>query len=198
VLGGIYLGVFTPTEAGAISVVYTLALSLIYRETGLTKIIYCIKDTVKLTGQIFILIAASSVFSQALAIAQVPEMIKMALSGLSLISFFIILNFILLIIGCFFDPVSAVLIIAPIVAPIAESLGISLIHLGIVFTVNLAIGMFTPPFGLNIFIISSIFKRPLEQIGRSILPFFFLFLVALIIITYFPEIYIWLPNSMLK
>ncbi|MDK2881473.1 MAG: C4-dicarboxylate transporter, DctM subunit [Clostridia bacterium] len=195
VLGGIYKGAFTPTEAGAVSAVYAFLLPfLFYKELKPPVIKECIKDTTKLTGQIFILIAASTVFSQALAMAQVPEMLKQALSGLSPVMFLMILNVILLIVGCFFDPTSAVLVLAPVVAPVAASLGIDLLHLGIVFTVNLAIGMFTPPFGLNLYVIQSIFKRRLEDIARAVPPFFVVFIIALIIITYFPQLYLWLPK----
>jgi C4-dicarboxylate transporter DctM subunit len=106
----------------------------------------------------------------------------------------VFLNIILLFVGCFFDPSSAVLVLGPVMAPIAEALGIDLLHLGVVFAVNLAIGMFTPPFGLNLFIIQSIFNRPLDQIARSVPRFFVVFLFALIIITYFPQLYMWLPK----
>lgn len=108
--------------------------------------------------------------------------------------FLMLLNVILIIVGCFFDPTSAVLVLAPVVAPVAASLGIDLLHLGIVFTVNLAIGMFTPPFGLNLYVIQSIFKRRLEDIARAVPPFFVVFIIALIIITYFPQLYLWLPK----
>lgn len=194
-LGGIYLGVFTPTEAGAMSAVYAFLLPFaFYREMGLREIVASIRDTTKLTAQIFILIAASTVFSQALAVAQVPEMLKEALSGLSPFWFLVLLNAVLLVVGCFFDPTSGVLVLAPVVAPVAQSLGIDLLHLGIIFAVNLAIGMFTPPFGLNLFVIQSIFKRPLEEIARAVPAFFVVFVVALVIITYFPQLYLWLPR----
>lgn len=191
VLGGIYGGVFTPTEAGAVSAAYVFIVSvLVLRELDRKKIIDSLKETVKLTGQIFILIAASTVFSQALTIAQVPAYLGQVLGGLNNITFLILLNLLLLVVGCFFDPTSAVLILAPIAAPIAQSLGINIIHLGIVFTVNLAIGMFTPPFGLNLFVVQSIFKRPMERIAKSIVPFFFVYLLCLVIITYFPQLYV--------
>jgi C4-dicarboxylate transporter, DctM subunit len=194
VLGGIYTGIFTPTEAAAVSAVYAFMLPcFIYRETGLSELVSCMKETVKLTAQIFILIAASTVFSQALAVAQVPEMLKESLSGLSPFWFLVFLNFVLLLVGCFFDPTSAILVLAPVTAPIAEVLGIDLLHLGIVFTVNLAIGMVTPPFGLNLFVIMSIFKKSLEEVARTVPPFIAVYLFALIIITYFPQLYLWLP-----
>jgi len=152
----------------------------------------CAKDSLRLTGQIFILIAMSQVFSQALAVAQIPMLVEHALSGLNVISFFILLNLILLVIGCFFEPTSAILILAPVVLPLANVLGVSPIHLGIVFTVNLAIGMFTPPFGLNLFVMQSIFKKPIDVLGRAIVPYFCVYFVALIIITYFPQLYLWI------
>jgi len=195
ILGGIYLGVFTPTEAGAVSAVYAFVLPFVFwREMGLKEIVESIKNTVKLTSQIFILIAASIVFSQALTLSQVPEMLQQSLGGLGPFWFLVFLNIILLFAGCFFDPSSAVLVLAPVMVPVAESLGIHVLHLGVVFAVNLAIGMFTPPFGLNLFIIQSIFNRPLDQIARSVPRFFVVFLLALIIITYFPQLYMWIPK----
>jgi len=195
ILGGIYAGLFTPTEAAAVGAVYALILGVVvYRELGIHEVVDCLKDTTKLTAQIFILIAASSVFSQALAVAAVPAALVQALNGLGPYMFLFILNIMLIIVGCFFDPTSAILILAPVVAPLAQSLGIDLVHLGIVFTVNLAIGMFTPPFGLNLFVIQSIFNRPNELIARSVVPFFLVYLVALGIITYFPQLYLWLPR----
>ena len=190
VLGGIYGGIFTPTEAGAISAAYVFIVSaFVLRELSVKKVWDSLKETTKLTGQIFILIAASTVFSQALTIAQVPAYLAGVLGGVSPIVFLLLLNLLLLIVGCFFDPTSAVLILAPIVAPIAAHLGIGIIHLGIVFTVNLAIGMFTPPFGLNLFVIQSIFKRPMERIAKSIVPFFIVYVICLVILTFIPQLY---------
>jgi C4-dicarboxylate transporter DctM subunit len=195
ILGGIYTGIFTPTEAGAFSAVYAFLLpAILYRELGWKEIVRSIKDTTRLSAQIFILIASSTVFSQALTVARVPDMLVPLVSDLGPFWFFVILNVVLLVVGCFFDPTSAVLVLAPVVAPIANALGIDLLHLGIVFTINLAIGMFTPPFGLNLFVMQSIFKKRLEDIARAIPPFFAVFLVALMIITYFPQLYLWLPR----
>lgn len=195
VLGGIYTGIFTPTEAGAISALYCLVIPVfVYREIGWKEVLASLKETVYLTGQLFILVAVSTVFSQALAIAQVPSMLMNALSGLTPFTFFVMMNIILLIVGCFFDSASAVLILAPVIAPIAVALGIDLIHLGLVFVFNIAIGMFTPPFGLNIFIIQSMFKKPLEKIAYAIPPFFVIYLIILLILTYFPQLYMWLPR----
>jgi C4-dicarboxylate transporter DctM subunit len=195
ILGGIYTGVFTPTEAGAVSAVYAFILPvLLYREMGWAEILSSIKDTTKLSAQIFILIASSTVFSQALTVARVPDALVSLMGGLAPFWFLMILNGILLVVGCFFDPTSAVLVLAPVMTPIARALGIDLLHLGIVFTVNLAIGMFTPPFGLNLFVMQSIFKKRLEELAVAVPPFFVVFFIALMIITYFPELYLWLPR----
>jgi C4-dicarboxylate transporter DctM subunit len=122
-------------------------------------------------------------------IAQIPAYLTGILDGVSPVVFLLILNVVLLIVGCFFDPTSAVLILAPIVAPIAANLGIGIIHLGIVFVVNLAIGMFTPPFGLNLFVIQSIFKHPMERIAVAVAPFFVIYVIALLILTFIPGLY---------
>ena len=198
VLGGIYTGVFTPTEAGAVSAVYAFLLpAVLYREMGWNEIVNSIKDTTKLSAQIFILIASSTVFSQALTVARVPDMLVSVMGDLGPFWFLVVLNLILLVVGCFFDPTSAVLVLAPVMVPIANAVGIDLLHLGIVFTVNLAIGMFTPPFGLNLFVMQSIFNKRLEELARAVPPFFAVFLVALLIITYFPQLYLWLPRAWL-
>ncbi len=197
ILGGIYSGICTPTEAGAVAAVYALLLPLFVFKDFNWKIL---KDTflesAMLNAQIFILVAASIVFSQALTIAQVPQSLAERLAGVNPFIFLLGLNVLLLIVGCFFDPVSAVLVLAPMMIPITAKLGINPIHLGIVFTVNLAIGMFTPPFGLNLFVMQSIFKKSMEAIVDAVWPFIILYILVLAIITYFPQLYIWLPQTL--
>jgi len=103
-----------------------------------------------------------------------------------------------LIVGCFFEPGAAILILAPLLLPTALGLGIDPLHLGIVFTINLSIGMFTPPFGLNIFVIQSILKKPMSEISSSVLPYVGLYIIGLLILTYIPELSLWLPNVLSK
>lgn len=195
ILGGIYAGAFSATEAGAVAAAYSLFLPLIcYHEFSIKDIIFCIKETAVTASQILVLCSISTILSQALALAQIPTMVAQALSGLHAWQFLLLLNLLLLIVGCFFDTASAVLLLAPVIYPVASSLGVDPIHLGIIVTFNLAIGMFTPPFGLNIFVIQSLFKAPLTKIIRGIAPFFFLYLVILILITYIPQISTWLPS----
>jgi C4-dicarboxylate transporter DctM subunit len=194
ILGGIYGGIFTPTEAAGVAAVYSFALPFIFfGELRWKDLKASLFDCISVNSQLFIIVAASTVFSQALAMSNVARDLATALSGMSPILFLIVLNLFLLGVGCIFDPGPAILIIAPVVAPIAEKLGIDLIHLGIIITVNLAIGMFTPPYGLNLFVMQGIFKKSLEQVSAGIVPFFILFTICLMIVTFCPSLYMWLP-----
>lgn len=195
VLGGIYSGFCTPTESGAIAALYSFVLAVfVYKDIKLNQLMGIFKDSAKTTAQIFILIAVSTAFAQAATIAQIPAMIQGVFGGLSKISFLLILNIVLLIVGCFFDSSAAILIFAPMLLGTAESLGIDPLHLGIIFSVNLSIGMFTPPFGLNIFVSQSVLKVKMGEVARSCVPFIVLYIIALIFITYIPPISLLLPN----
>lgn len=194
ILGGIYTGIFTPTEAGVVSAVYVILAAIFLGEMSWKVLFLSLKESIMLTSQIFILIAASTVFSQGLALTGIPKYLASVMGGLSPIVFLVILNIILLIAGCFFEPGSAIIILAPVLVPIGTALGLNPVHLGLVFTINLAIGMFTPPFGFNLFVIQSIFKQPLEKIARSIIPFLFIYIAALLMITYIPSLVTWLPR----
>jgi C4-dicarboxylate transporter DctM subunit len=197
-LGGIYAGIMTPTEAGAIAAAYVFLITgLVYRELKLRTVLDSLGQTVWLTGQIFIIIAASGVFSRALSLMQVPQALAETLSGISPLVFFIVFNLLFLLLGMFLDPASAVLVTTPLIVPTALSLGINLIHLGLVMVVNLAIGMFTPPVGLNLFVAQSIFSKSMKEVVVSCLPFLICYLLALIVITYVPELYMWLPPLLL-
>ncbi|HEY8485844.1 MAG TPA: TRAP transporter large permease subunit [Limnochordales bacterium] len=195
VLGGIYGGFFTPTEAAAVAVAYTLALGAgVYRDLGWRGFWSAVMEAVRLTSQIFVVIAASVVFSQALALAQVPMRLAELTSGLPAPVFLLVVNLVLLLVGMFFDPTSAVLVLTPLLTPAAQRLGIHPLHLGVVMTVNLAIGMFTPPFGLNLFVSQSIFRKSMAEIVRGLTPFWVWYLAALAVITYLPGLYMWLPG----
>lgn len=195
VLGGIYSGFCTPTESGAIAALYSFIVAvLVYRDIKPKELMPIFKDSAKTTAQIFILIAVSSAFAQAATIAQLPLMVQDAFSGVGKIGFLLILNIMLLIVGCFFDSSAAILIFAPMLLGTATSLGINPLHLGIIFTVNLSIGMFTPPFGLNIFVSQSVLKESMGTISKAVLPFIGLYIIGLFIITYVPKISMILPT----
>ena len=196
VLGGIYLGFVTPTEAGALSAIYCAIAGLIMHEIKLKDFFSILKKSSFTIVQVFLLIAASSFFARALTISQFPQWVTSYFSSFSSVKFLLMLNILLLIVGCFFDTSAAILILAPMLLPAALALGIDPIHLGIVFVVNLVIGMFTPPFGLNIFVAQSTLGYDIKYISKSLVPFIGLYIVALLIITYVPSIALWLPHLM--
>ena len=154
------------------------------------------KDSARTTAQVFLLIAGSTVFSQATTVAQLPAAVTSAFSGMSQVEFLLMLNILLLIVGCFFDTSAAILILAPMLMPTAEMLGIAPLHLGMVFVVNLAIGLFTPPFGLNIFVAQSVLKRPMGVISKACVPYIILYIVSVLIISYVPALTTTLPAMM--
>ncbi|WP_448915078.1 TRAP transporter large permease [Eubacterium ramulus] len=195
VLGGIYSGLCTPTESGAIAALYSFIVAFfVYKDLKPSNLMGIFKDSAKTTAQIFILIAVSTAFAQAATIAQLPLLIQGMFSGVGKIGFLFILNVVLLIVGCFFDSSAAILIFAPMLLGTAVSLGISPLQLGIIFTVNLSIGMFTPPFGLNIFVSQSVLKVSMGDVAKSVLPFIGLYVLGLFVITYIPQISLILPQ----
>lgn len=191
ILGGIYGGVFSPTEAGGVACVYSaLVTRIVYRDLSWRQVLKVAEASAALTAQILIIIACASVFSWLLTVNQVPVMVVGWLQGLELSSWMILLamNVLLLVVGCFFDPLSAILLLSPLLVPIAQAAGVDGVHFGIILAVNLAIGLFTPPFGLNIFVAQSVLKQSLGDIYRGTMPFFLIYLVALGLITYIPQI----------
>lgn len=194
ILGGIYGGIFTPTEAAAVAVVYAAVASLILKDIKIKDLPGIIANSSKTAAQIMILIAVSCAFAQATTIAQIPQGIGELFQDLGQFQFLLILNAVLLVVGCFFEPGSAILILAPLVLPVATTLQIDPIHLGIVFTVNLAIGMFTPPFGLNLFVVQSVLGKNLGEVSKSVVPYIILYVIACLIITYVPSISLVLPG----
>lgn len=195
ILGGIYGGVCSPTEAGAIATIYALIVSLVViRDIKPRQLPSILLSSAKTVGTVYILTAASNVFSQALTVTQAPVVLQSAMAGLTPLTYLLILNVLLLILGCFIDPAGAMLIVVPLVAPVGLALGIDIIHIGVIFAVNLAIGMFTPPFGLSLFVASSVLERPIGFIARGCIPYVFCYLIALVLVTYIPEISLFLPR----
>lgn len=197
IIGGIYGGVFTPTESSAVAAVYGVLVALfIYKGLdwrGLYKIAI---ESVVSTSQIMMLLAGASVFGYIMTQGQVPQSIASSIgTDISPFMFLLILNIILLISGMFIDGSSAIIIMAPLLYPIAINLGIDPVHLGLIMVANAAIGMFTPPFGLNLFVAKSELKIPLLQITRGVMPFVVISILALAIITYIPQISLWLPKA---
>lgn len=191
ILGGIYGGVFSPTEAAAVACVYAaLVTRFVFRELTFGDILEAAAATVRFTAQILIIVACAGVFAWILTVNQVPASLVATIKYFDVSSwqFLLIVNILLLVTGCFLDPLSSILLLTPLLIPIAKSLGIDTVHFGIVFMVNLAIGLFHPPFGINIFVAQSVLGIELKQIYKGIVPFVILYLLALIAITYIPQI----------
>jgi len=189
ILGGIYGGLFSPTESAAVACVYAAFVTrYVYRELTWREIVECASRTVTLTAQILLIVACANVFGWLLTVHQIPVALVDLVQGWHLSPWMIllVLNIVFLLVGCFIDPLSAILVLTPLLMPLVKAAGIDPVHFGIVITTNLAIGMFHPPFGLNIFVTQSLFKFPLEVIYKGIVPFLFLYLFALALITYVP------------
>lgn len=196
VIGGIIKGVFTATEGSGIAVIYTLVLSLIYRNLNVQVMKKIIDDTIKMTGIIMFLMAASSIMSWALAYSQIPQYITKALLGISDNKYIIlfIINILLLIVGTFMDMTPAVLIFTPIFLPVVTELGMHPVHFGIVMVYNLCIGLCTPPVGNALFLGCAIADLKIEEIIKTILPYFLAMLIGLLLVTYIPAISLFLPK----
>jgi C4-dicarboxylate transporter DctM subunit len=191
ILGGIYGGVFSPTEAGGIACVYAVLVTrYVYRELSWREVLDAASSTALFTAQILIILACANVFAWLLTVHQVPTLLAQWLQSLSLPAWGVLaaINVLLLLVGCVIDPLSAILVLTPLLVPIVKAAGIDTVHFGIVMMVNIAIGLFHPPFGLNIFVAQSVLRLPLGTIYRGIVPFLGLYLVALVLITYVPSI----------
>ena len=195
ILGSIYGGICTPTETAGIACVYAAFVTrFIYRSVTWRRLVELSVSSAILTGQIMIIVAASGVFSWLLTISGVPQAIVRFISEQQISPHMLLLaiNIFLLIVGCFIDPASAVLVLTPLLVPIVRHAGIDLIHFGIIVTVNLAIGMFTPPFGLNLFVTQSLLNVPMVRIIQGLVPFLVVQLAALLLITYVPWLSLYL------
>jgi C4-dicarboxylate transporter DctM subunit len=197
ILGGIYLGAFTPTEAAAVSAVYAFVVVLVYRDLRLADIPRVLIDSAKMTSMLMFIIGNAFLFAFVLTTEQIPQTVAEWIVGLGLSpwAFLLVLNGLLLVAGNFMDPNSVILILAPIVFPIAVALGIDPIHLGIIMIVNMEIGLVTPPVGLNLFVTAGVSGMPVASVVRAALPWLGILLSMLVVITYIPWISLVLPNS---
>jgi C4-dicarboxylate transporter DctM subunit len=191
IIGGIYGGVFSPTEAAGVACLYAFVVSWgVMRELTLTDLLEAARTTVAFSAQIMVVIACAGVFSWLITVNQISAQMVAVIQDLALPPWVLLLaiNVLLLIVGCLIDPLSAILLLTPLLLPMITALGIDPVHFGIIVTVNLAIGLFTPPFGINIFVMQSMSGFDLRTIYRGIVPFLGIYLVALILITYIPAI----------
>jgi C4-dicarboxylate transporter DctM subunit len=191
ILGGIYLGVFSPTESAGVACVYAMLVTIfVYKELNWKDLWDSAIASAYLTAQVMIIVAASGVFAWILTIRGIPQLLASSLGASEMPAWvlLIIINLFLLVVGCMLDTASSILVLTPILVPLVKIMGVDLIHFGVIMTVNLAIGMFTPPFGLNIFVAQAIFKMPLRNIYAGLLPFIVVNIVALAFVTYIPAL----------
>ncbi len=191
ILGCIYTGVTSPTEAAVISVFYSLVISLfVYRSLKLRELWDICRDAVKTFCPILFILAASVAFSRILTLMHVPQSVSawMTSSFSNKIILLLVINLVLLVVGMVLDTSPAILILAPILLPVVEVFGIDPVHFGIIMVVNLAIGFVTPPIGVNLFVASSLSKVPVLEITKKAIPMIILFFIALLLITYIPSI----------
>jgi C4-dicarboxylate transporter DctM subunit len=194
VLGGLYAGVFSPTEAAGIACVYALlVVGVVHREMTLRQIIDSAARTAVLTAQIFIIVAMAGVYSWLLTVSGTSEAAAQFISGLSAPPFAVLLaiNVLLIMVGTCIDTASAILLMTPLLVPIATAIGTDPIHFGVILVMNLSLGTFTPPFGLNLFVAQAVFKANLREMYLGIVPFFLVALVVLQAVTYIPALSLW-------
>jgi len=199
ILGGIYSGAFTPTEAAAVSAVYALFVAVyVHRDIRWEELPKVFVESARITAMLMFIIANAYLFAFVLTIEQIPQLASQTIINMDLPpwAFLLVVNILLLIAGNFMEPSSVILILAPIVFPIAMSLGIDPVHLGIIMVVNLEIGMVTPPVGLNLFVTAGVARMPIEQVIMAALPWLLILLSVLIVVTYVPAISLLLPGLM--
>lgn len=196
-LGGIYSGAFTPTEAAAVAALYALVLlAFVYREFGARQMYEVMRDVVESTGMLGFIIAGAFVFGHVVALEQLPARAAEALLGITTNKWALLLlfNIMFLVLGCFIDTMVLLLIVVPIVLPVAEGAGIDLVHFGVVLVLNMMIGLSTPPFGMLLFTITGLTRTSMGPVIREVLPFLAVLVGVLLLCTFVPAIVLWLPG----
>ncbi len=196
-LGGIYGGATTPTEAAAVAAAYALAISVIlYRSVSFPDLYRSLAYSARTTATIGMLIAGALVFNYVVTIENIPQTLKALLTSwdLSPLAFLILVNVLLLVLGCLLEGTTILLIIVPVLIPTAKALGIDMVHFGVVVVINIMLGLITPPYGLLLFVMKQIAEVPLRDLVRETLPFLWAMIAALALITYFPSLVLWLPR----
>jgi len=200
IIGGIYGGVFTPTEAAAVSAVWALFIAIfIYKDIKIKDLKNVFLESAKTSAMIMFIIANASVFAYFLTLENISQMLSdfVVQMHLNKVMFLVAVNILLLIAGNFMEPSSIIMIMVPLLLPVATMLGIDPIHFGVIITINMELGMLTPPVGLNLFVASGITGLSIKEVVKAVMPWFFVIFVGLLLITYIPQISLWLPNLMM-
>ena len=199
ILGGIYGGIFTPTESAVVAVVYTLIIGfVVYKELTWKKVWDAFMETGALNGTTTFMVGLSMSFAASLTLAGIPSAVGQAILSLDAgpVVILLLINVVLLVVGCFVDNISSTIILTPILLPIAQGVGMTAVQFGIVMTVNLAIGFITPPYGVNLFYGSAIGKVSIEELSKKILPFIGAMIICLLLLTFIEPLSMWLPTLM--
>jgi C4-dicarboxylate transporter, DctM subunit len=199
VMGGIYGGLFTPTEAAAMSAVYAFVVAtMVHRDLPFRDVPKVLLSSANMSAMLLYIITNAVLFSFLLTHEQIPQTIAAWIvdQGFGIITFLLLVNIMVLIAGSFMEPASITLILAPLLFPVAAKLGIDPVHFGIMLVVNMEIGMITPPIGLNLYVASGISKLGLSEIAVAVLPWLFAMLGFLMLVTYWPDLTLWLPRQM--
>ncbi len=196
-LGGIYTGITTPTEAAAVAAAYALLISVVlYRSVSFGEFYRSVLSSARTTASIGMLIAGALVFNYVVTVENIPQTISVLLTSwnLSPTGFLILVNIILLLLGCVLEGTTILLVVVPVLIPTAHALGIDMVHFGVMVVVNIMLGLITPPYGLLLFIMTRIAEVPLRDLVRDTMPFLYAMIGSLILITFFPSLVLWLPR----
>lgn len=195
-MGGMLSGWFSPTEVAAVAIAYAIFLSLCYKSFSFKAMAKVAKESLASTASVLFIVAAAAIFAWTLTVEQLPQQISMALLGISHNPIFLLLftNVILLIAGMFLETTAAIMIFTPILLPTLLKAGVNPVHFGLVMVFNLMIGMLTPPVGMSIYMLSPISGIPVNKLFKAVIPYLIPLLIALVALTYFPQVSLWLPN----
>ncbi len=197
ILGGIYAGIFTPTEAASVAAIYAFVCGFFFhRELSIIKFLKAVATSCSTTATTMVILGCASAFTKIIMVEQIPALITNGFLSLTSngVVLLILINILLLIVGCFMDTTPAILVLAPILMPIAKTIGLDPVHFGLIMVVNLAMGFTTPPLGINLFVASRISNSPMEVILKGIVPFLIIMIINLLIISFIPQIVMFLPN----
>ncbi len=197
ILGGIYAGIFSATESAAVAAVYALFIGVfVYKELNIKSLYQSIAQAAITNSTTVIIIGFSISFAYLMTMERIPNTIADFIVGISEspIIIMLVINVFLLIVGMFIDTISALVILTPILLPVVTNIGIDPVHFGVILVTNLAIGFITPPLGVNLFVASGVGKVPFESISKAIIPIFLVMIIALLVITYVPELSTFIPS----
>ena len=197
-LGGIYTGVFTPTEAAAVAAMHAILLTLYYRSLSWNRLWHVLQESLKQSASVTLIVASAFIMNYAIAAEQIPDLVATWFTQheFTRIEFLLLINVIFLVLGCLLDTSTMLLVLVPLLIPSAKAMGVDLVHFGVVVVVNMMIGLVTPPFGMLLFVINALTGTSLKGMIKESMPFMILLLLSLLMLTLFPQTVLWLPQSM--